>query len=68
ELGEDLWGKYGFFDSFNMTENWWADSYLTIDQGPIVVMIENYRSGLLWDLFMSALEVEQGLEKLGFTF
>jgi len=68
ELGANLWGEYGFFDSFNMTENWWADSYLAIDQGPIVVMIENYRSGLLWDLFMSAPEVSQGLEKLGFSF
>ena len=68
ELGEDLWGEYGFYDSFNMTEEWWADSYLAIDQGPIVVMIENYRTGLLWDLFMSAPEVEQGLEKLGFSF
>jgi len=68
DLGDQLWGVYGFYDSFNMTENWWADSYLAIDQGPIVVMIENYRSGLLWDLFMSAPEVEQGLEKLGFSF
>ena len=68
ELGEDLWGEYGFYDSFNMTEKWWATSYLAIDQGPIVVMIENYRTGLLWDLFMSAPEVSQGLEKLGFSF
>ena len=68
ELGEDLWGEYGFYDSFNMTEEWWADSYLAIDQGPIVVMIENYRTGLLWDLFMSAPEVELGLEKLSFSF
>jgi hypothetical protein len=68
ELGEDLWGEYGFYDSFNMTEEWWADSYLAIDQGPIVVMIENYRTGLLWDLFMSAPEIAQGLSKLGFSF
>ena len=68
DLGDQLWGAYGFFDSFHQTENWWAGSYLAIDQGPIVVMIENYRSGLLWDLFMSAPEVSQGLEKLGFSF
>ena len=68
ELGEKLWGEYGFHDSFNQTENWWADSYLAIDQGPIVVMIENYRSGLLWELFMSAPEIAPGLEKLGFSF
>ena len=68
ELGDSLWGEYGFHDAFNQSENWWASSYLAIDQGPIVVMIENYRSGLLWDLFMSAPEVQQGLTKLGFTF
>ncbi len=68
ELGDDLWGEYGFYDSFNLPENWWADSYLAIDQGPIVVMIENYKTGLLWDLFMSAPEIAPGLEKLGFSF
>jgi hypothetical protein len=65
---ENLWGEYGFHDAFNLTENWWADSYLAIDQGPIVVMIENYRSGLLWKLFMSAPEITRGLHKLGFSF
>jgi len=67
-LGDKLWGNYGFYDAFNITENWWADSYLAIDQGPIVVMIENYRTGLLWDLFMSAPEIQSGLTKLGFTY
>ncbi|MDF1573986.1 MAG: glucoamylase family protein [Bacteroidales bacterium] len=68
ELGHKLWGVYGFHDAFNQTENWWADSYLAIDQGPIVVMIENYRSGLLWELFMSAPEIAAGLQRLGFSF
>ncbi len=68
KYGDGLWGEYGFHDAFNQSENWWADSYLAIDQGPIVVMIENYRTGLLWDLFMSAPEVQQGLTKLGFSF
>ena len=67
-LGDRLWGPYGFFDAFNISASWWADSYLAIDQGPIVVMIENYRSGLLWKLFMSSPEVRAGLTKLGFTF
>jgi hypothetical protein len=67
-LGDELWGDNGFHDAFNQSEHWWADSYLAIDQGPIVVMIENYRSGLLWELFMSAPEVALGLEKLGFTY
>ncbi|HET9052652.1 MAG TPA: glucoamylase family protein, partial [Cyclobacteriaceae bacterium] len=67
-LGDRLWGEYGFYDAFNPTENWYANSYLAIDQGPIIVMIENYRTGLLWDLFMSAPEVQGGLDKLGFTY
>lgn len=67
-LGDRLWGEYGFYDAFNITENWTASSYLAIDQGPIIVMIENYRSGLLWDLFMSAPEVQNGLDKLEFTY
>ena len=62
-----LWGPYGFYDAFNLTENWVASNYLAIDQGPIVVMIENHRTGLLWDLFMSCPEVQTGLVKLGFT-
>jgi len=66
-LGDRLWGDYGFYDAFNLTEAWTADSYLAIDQGPIIVMIENYRSGLLWHLFMSAPEVKAGLAKLGFS-
>lgn len=67
-MGDRLWGDYGFYDAFNVTESWYANSYLAIDQGPIVVMIENYRTGLLWDLFMSAPEVQAGLDKLGFTY
>jgi hypothetical protein len=66
-LGDRLWGPYGFYDAFNLTEGWTADSYLAIDQGPVIVMIENYRTGLLWDLFMSAPEVQVAMDKLGFT-
>lgn len=67
-MGDRLWGDYGFYDAFNVTESWYASSYLAIDQGPIVVMIENYRTGLLWNLFMSAPEIQAGLDKLGFTY
>ena len=67
-LGNRLWGDYGFYDSFDVTEGWWANSTLAIDQGPEICMIENYRSGLLWNLFMSAPEVKAGLTKLGFTY
>lgn len=65
--GEDLWGTMGFHDAFNLTENWFADSYLAIDQGPIVVMIENYRSGLFWELFMANPEIQPALDAIGFT-
>lgn len=68
ELGENLWGPYGFYDAFSIHHDWYADNYLAIDQGPIVVMIENYRSGLLWELFMNNPEIHQGLRKLGFYY
>ena len=67
-LGDRLWGEYGFYDAFDVNENWWATSYIAIDQGPIVCMIENHRTGLLWDLFMSAPEVQNGLTELGFSY
>ena len=60
-----LWGEYGFTDAFNIKENWYAKSYLAIDQGPIVVMIENYRTGLIWKLFMKNQEIQEGLQKCG---
>lgn len=64
---EKLWGIYGFYDAFSDTENWYPPRYLAIDQGPIVVMMENYRSGLLWRLFTAAPEIKSGLIKLGFS-
>jgi hypothetical protein len=67
-LGDRTWGPYGFYDAFNITEEWYATSNIAIDQGPIIIMIENYRTGLLWDLFMSCLEVTEALDKLGFTY
>jgi hypothetical protein len=67
DLGDKIWGEYGFVDSFDESQNWYAKSYLAIDQGPIVVMIENYRTGLLWKLFMSCPEIQNGLTRLGFT-
>ena len=64
DLGDKIWGEYGFVDAFNETKNWYAKSYLAIDEGPITVMIENYRSGLLWRLFMSAPELKHGLKEV----
>lgn len=66
DLGDKVFGEYGFYDAFSETADWFPQRYLAIDQGPIVVMIENHRSGLLWDLFMSCPEVKDGLRKLGF--
>jgi len=66
KLGDKIWGNYGFTDAFNLTNIWFANSYLAIDQGPQIVMIENYRTGLLWKLFMSCPEVKTGMKSLGF--
>lgn len=63
---DSLIGKYGPFDAFSIDQNWFLPRYLAIDQGPIPVMIENYRSGLFWKLFMANQDVKNGLKKLGF--
>lgn len=65
-MGNKLWSEYGFVDAYSEQFNWYANSHLAIDQGPIIVMIENYRSGLLWKLFMANNDVQKGLKKLGF--
>jgi len=69
DKNELIWGPAGFYDAYSLEgEDWVAPKYLAIDQGPQVVMIENYRSGLIWDLFMGAPEVKDGLKKLGFSY
>jgi hypothetical protein len=65
-MGERVWRRYGFIDAFNETEDWYDDDYLAIDQGAIIAMIENHRTGLLWRLFMSCPETGAGLARLGF--
>ncbi|WP_420385780.1 glucoamylase family protein [Roseivirga sp.] len=65
---DSLVGDFGPYDAFSLQENWYLPRYLAIDQGPIPVMIENYRTGLIWNLFMSAPEVKKGLDKLGFEY
>jgi hypothetical protein len=62
-----LWGPYGFRDAFNLTQNWWDTDYIGIDQGPIVLMIENYRTGAVWNRFMQHPYVQAGLAKAGFV-
>jgi hypothetical protein len=66
-LGDKIWKDYGFTDAFSLHNTWFASSTLAIDQGPIIIMIENYRSGLLWNLFTSCPEVKAGMQGLGFT-
>ncbi len=66
ELGDRLWGIYGFRDAFNLSENWVSPIYMGLNQAPMVVMIENYRTGLLWDLFMQNPEIEPMLDAIGF--
>lgn len=66
-MGDKVFGPFGFYDAFSETDNWYPQRYLAIDQGPIAVMIENYRTGLLWKLFMSHPDVQAGLTKLGFN-
>ena len=66
-LGDKIWKDYGFVDAFSLHHLWFANTYLAIDQGPIIVMIENYRSGLIWDLFTSCPEVKDGMKALGFS-
>ena len=63
---DSLVGKYGPYDAFSFEHNWYTPRYLAIDQGPIPVMIENYRTGMFWDLFMKNKDVQNGLDKLGF--
>ncbi len=66
-FGERIWRRHGFVDAFCPQRDWYADSHLSIDQGPILVMIENFRTGLPWRLFMSAPEVRAGLRRLDFS-
>lgn len=64
DCGHFLWGEYGFRDAFNLQEDWVAPIFMGLNQAPVAVMIENYRSGLLWNLFMSAADVQKGMQKL----
>jgi hypothetical protein len=62
-----LWTPYGFRDAFNLTLNWWDTDIIGIDQGPIIIMIENYRTGKVWDRFMRNPDVARGLQVAGFA-
>lgn len=66
KMGDKLWKDYGFIDAFNLAVGWYDTQHIAIDQGPIICMIENYRTGMLWNLFMSIPEIQQGMRNLGF--
>jgi len=66
QLGDRLWGVYGPHDAFNLGRNWFSPVYMGLDQAPIVVMVENYRTGLIWKMFMSNPEIQPMLDKIGF--
>jgi hypothetical protein len=66
DLGDRIGGPFGFVDGFSEQHEWYADTFLAINQGPIIVMIENHPSGLLWKLFMGIPEIQAGLKRLGF--
>lgn len=63
---DQLWDKYGFYDSFSLKHNWFDKDYIGLDQGPILIMIENYRTGLVWKYFMKNEYVRAALDKAGF--
>jgi hypothetical protein len=68
KLGDKIFKEYGFVDAFSLKDLWYANSFLAIDQGPIIIMIENYRSKLIWDLLTSCPEIKNGMKNvLGFT-
>jgi hypothetical protein len=68
EEADTLIGEYGPYDAYSHTHKWVLPRYLAIDQGPIPVMVENYRTGIFWELFMKNEDVRKGLKMLGFTF
>ena len=67
KLGAQVWGVYGFHDGFNQTQNWFEEAYMGLNQGQIVVGIENHRTGLVWKQFMATPEIELALHGIGFT-
>lgn len=68
KYGTKLWGKYGYYDAFNPTAGWFNDDYIGIDQGPLLIMIENFRTGLVWDTMMKDPVIQKGLNRLGFVY
>jgi hypothetical protein len=68
KYGSQLWGKYGYYDSFNPTAKWVDNDFLGIDEGPMLIMIENFRTGLVWNYVMKDPIIQKGLTKLGYSY
>jgi hypothetical protein len=68
KYGNQLWGKYGYYDSFNLTAKWVDADFIGIDEGPMLLMIENFRTGLVWDYVMRDPVIQKGLSKLGYAY
>lgn len=66
DLGDRIWGEYGPRDAFNLSQDWYARIYMGLNQAPITAMVENYRTGLIWKLFMSNPEIPSMLDRIGF--
>lgn len=66
DLGDRIWGIYGFHDGFNQSQDWYDEVYMALNQAPVTVMIENHRTGLLWKLFMANPEIQPALDAIGF--
>jgi hypothetical protein len=66
ELGDRLWDIYGFRDAFNLQEDWVSRIEMGLNQAPMIVMIENYRSGLIWKAFAANPEVQSMIRRVGF--
>jgi hypothetical protein len=68
KYGKNLWGKYGYYDSFNPTAKWFNDDFIGIDQGPMLMMIENFRTGFVWNYMMKDTIIQKGLNRLGYEY
>jgi len=68
KYGKKLWGKYGYYDAFNLTAKWVDDDFLGIDEGPMLLMLENFRTGLVWNYVMKDPIIQKGLNTLGFQY
>ena len=68
KYGTEIWGKYGYYDAFNPTAKWVDNDFIGIDQGSMLLLIENFRSGLVWNYVMKDPVIQKGLKTLHFEY